>query len=605
MESIPKRNEINDKDKWDLAPLFPSDDEWEKSYIELESMIKKYPEFRETITRSASELKRALDFDLEVERLADRVFTYAHLKNDEDKTDQKYSALYQRAMNLYVRLSEASSFIVPAIQSIPGETMAAFLQGMVLENYRFYLEKILRQKPHTLSEEIEEILAMSGEIIHAPSEFFTQLDNADLKFGSITDEAGKETELSHGNFISFLMNSSRELRKEAFKLYYRAYDSHKNSIASALASSVKKDNFIAKVRKHNSCLSASLFSDNVSEDVYNRLIESVKDNVSSMKKYLEFRKQTLGIDNIHIYDTYVPVVPEISFNMPYGEAVDICCEALSPLGNEYVSLMREGLLGGWVDRYENAGKRSGAYSSGCYDSPPYILMNYRSDSLNSLFTLIHEAGHSMHSLYSNRAQPFVYSGYTIFVAEVASTFNETLLGEYLLKKYKDDPSMSAYILNREIDDIRATLQRQTMFAEFEKIIHGEVERNRPLTLDFFTETYRSLLETYFGGALTIDDELPLECLRIPHFYSPFYVYKYATGISAAIALAGRVLSGGEAEKESYLNFLKTGSSAYPLEQLKMAGVDMSEPGPVNEALAHFSGLIDRLIEIYPSNVDKK
>ena len=605
MKKIPLRDEISEKDKWDLTPLFSSDDEWEQGYAELESRIAGYAEIRKIISRSASELKKAIEFDLETERLTDRVFTYAHLKNDEDKTNQRYSGIYQRAMNLYVRLSEASSFIVPAIQSIPDATMASFLQGLVLEDYRFYLEKILRMKPHTLSEEIEEMLAMSGEVMHAPSEFFSQLDNADMKFGTIRDETGAETELSHANFSSFLMNYSRDTRREAFRLYYKAYDDHKNCISSALASSVKRDNFIAKVRKHRSCLEAALFSDKVSADVYDRLIEAVKNNVSSMKEYLLFRKKALGIDELHIYDTYVPVVPEVEFNMPYEEAVETCCEALKPLGDQYVSLMRDGLSGGWVDRYENRGKRSGAYSSGCYDSPPYILMNYRPDSMNSLFTLAHEAGHSMHSLYSNRAQPFVYSGYSIFVAEVASTFNETLLAKHLLEKYSDDPRMSAYILNREIDDIRSTLQRQTMFAEFEKIIHTAAEENRALTLDFFTDTYRSLLETYFGGEIVIDDQLPLEALRIPHFYSPFYVYKYATGISAAIALARKVITDGNPGRDKYINFLKTGSSAYPVDQLSAAGVDMREPEPVNEALAYFAELTGRLIEIYPAAAGKK
>lgn len=594
MEKIPSRDEIKEQDKWILNPLFASDAEWDTLYAQIETEIEVYSKIKGTLAESASALKKGIEADLEISRRFDKIYSYAHLKNDEDKTNQVYSSLYQRAMNLYVRLSEASSFIAPEIQSISEEKIFVFMGDESLAAYRHYLEKILRQKPHTLSEDIEEILAMSGEIAHAPSEFFSELDNADMKFGMIADENGIETELSHGNFISFLMKPSREIRRAAFELYYKSYDEHKNCIASALASSVKKDRFFAKVRRHENCRAASLFSDNVPVEVYDRLIESVKGNVSSMKNYLALRKKVLRLDEVHIYDTYVPLVQEINFNMPYEEAAELCCAALAPLGDEYTAELRKGFLGGWVDRYENRGKRSGAYSSGCYDSPPYILMNYRSDNINSLFTLIHEAGHSMHSLYTNRTQPFAYSGYSIFAAEVASTFNETLLGEYLLEKYKNDKQMTSYILNREIDDIRGTLLRQTMFAEFEKIIHEQAEANRPLTLDFFTETYKSLLEIYFGGALVIDEHLPLEALRIPHFYSPFYVYKYATGISAAISLANRVLSEGGPARKRYLDFLSSGSSAYPLDQLSAAGVDMRGSGPVNEALTHFGRLIKRL-----------
>lgn len=594
MKKIPSRNDIHPSDKWKLEPLFETDLAWDDLYGETEAMLSGYSIHPGRLAESAAALREAVEFDLDFSRRLDRLYTYAHLRNDEDKQDQKYSAMIQRAINLYTRGSEASSFMVPEIQQIPDDRAAAFMNDPALEQYRFYLEKILRQKPHTLSKEVEEVLSMTGELAHAPSAIFGELDNADMRFGSLSNGQGEEAELSHANFIVFLMNSSREVRKNAFHQYYRAYESHKNTIAATLSASVKKDALFSRVRKHESTLGAALFSDNVPAEVYESLIKAVKKNTPKIVRYLELRKKILGLDELRVYDTYVSLVPDVKIDMPYDEAVDICCAALAPLGDEYVSLLREGLTGGWVDRYENTGKRSGAYSSGCYDSPPYILMNYRSDSLNSIYTLIHEAGHSMHSLYANRTQPFVYSGYSIFVAEVASTFNEVLLDMHLAERYSSDPKMTAYIINREIDDIRATLIRQTMFAEFELLIHAEAEANRPVTLETITTVYRGLLENYFGGALTIDEQLCLEALRIPHFYNSFYVYKYATGISAAIALADKVTRGGSEDRDAYLSFLKTGSSRWPLDQLAAAGVDMRKPEPVDAALERFGMLVEKL-----------
>jgi len=595
-QNIRNRDDIQSEDLWNLSSLYAHDDQWEKALEELTERVHGYSRFIGRLKESVAVFKDAIEFDLEISREFDRIHTYAHLKNDQDHTNNHYKDMYERSLSLHTKLAEVSSFLVPEIQSLPRELADSYVSDESLASYRFYVEKIFRFRAHTRSEEVEKLLAMAGEVHHAASEIFGQLDNADMKFGVIETEKGEKIELSHGNFSSFLQSSDRELRKSVFFQYYKSYDDHKHTIAATFASSIKKDRFYGRVRNFPSALEAALFGENVHREVYENLISSVKANIAPLVKYLNFRKETLILDELHFYDTYVPLVDGVAFNMPYPEAVDTCVKALAPLGGEYTSILKEGLLHGWVDRYENRGKRSGAYSSGCFDSNPYILMNYRADNINSLYTLIHEAGHSMHSYYSHKTQPYHYGDYTIFVAEVASTFNETLLSHYLLEKYKDDKNMRAYILNREIDNIRATLFRQTMFAEYEKLIHEKAERDEPITLESIRKDYRALLEEYFGGVLAIDDQLELEGLRIPHFYHAFYVYKYATGISAAIALAGRVYAGNAQATSDYLKFLSLGGSLFPIDELKVAGVDMSRRESVEDALKHFSRLVDELIE---------
>ena len=599
---IPERKDIPDSHKWNLALLFESDDCWETLFTEIEKALPLYQQYKGRLGESAVVLSEAIKVHLSLSRRIEKLFTYAHLKNDEDKANQFYMGFFQRASNLYTRSAELASFITPEIQSIPDDTIQRYSSDAALDEYRFFLEKIIRYKPHTLNEQVEQILAMSREATQAVSQIFGQLDNVDLKFGTVVDETGTEIELSHGNFTTFLIHPSRDIRKKVFHQYYKAYNDYKNTIATTLAYSNKKDHFYARVRAFDNCRSASLFVDDVPETVYDNLIKTVRDNLSPLFKYLNFRRQVLGFEELHFYDTYVPIVPDVDFKMTYEDAVDICEQALASLGESYTLTLKDGLLGSWVDRLENKGKRSGAYSSGCYDSPPYILMNYEEKNINSLYTLIHEAGHSMHSYLSIQNQPYVDYEYTIFVAEVASTFNETLLSKYLLDYYKDDSRMKAYILNREIDNIRATLYRQTMFAEFEKITHGIVEQNQPLTLEVMTGEYRKLLEAYFGDTLYIDSELELECLRIPHFYSPFYVYKYATGVSAAIALADKVIKEGATARGAYLDFLKLGGSKFPLEELLEAGVDMRSSDPIKKAIAHFDNRIDQLVGLRESRI---
>ena len=586
-KTIPERKNIPENHRWDLSPMFISDEDWDSLYSEIEKKLPEYETYRGRLGESAKFLSGAIEFSLETGRDIEKLYVYAHLRSDEDKSNQKYLGMYQRAISLYTQAAELASFFTPEIQKIDDDRMKAFLDEESLREYRFYLEKILRYKPHTHDEKIEQILAMSQDFAQGASQVFSQLDNVDLKFGDITDETGSSIELSHGNFSTFLINPDREIRKKAFHQYYREYKDHENTIASTLSYSNKKDIFYSRVRNFESARSAALFSDDVPKDVYDNLISTVHDNLDPLFDYFRFRKEMLGLDELHFYDTYVPIVPDIKFSMPYEDAVDVCVRALAPLGDDYTNILKKGLMGGWVDRYENRGKRSGAYSSGCYDSPPYILMNYEDKNINSLYTLIHEAGHSMHSYLAIKNQPYVDYEYTIFVAEVASTMNETLLSGYLLDLYKDDPAMKAYILNREVDNFRATLYRQTMFAEFEKVAHAMLEQNQPLTLEVIKAEYRKLLDIYFGDTMVIDPDLELECLRIPHFYSAFYVYKYATGLSAAIALADMVVKGGGKARDSYLNFLKLGGSKFPLDELMEAGVDMRTPDPVIKAIAHF------------------
>lgn len=598
VKKIPYRDEIPDNDKWDVTPLFASMEEWGKLYAEIENSIHEYNNFEGKLHQSFSIFLQAIEFDLSISRSLDRLFTYAHLKSDEDTTNQDAQAILQKAHSLYQRVSEASSFLVPEIQSIPDPIMSNYLSNHKLMPYVFFIEKILRYKEHTLSKEIEEMLAMAHEIAIAPAEFFKKLDNADMRFGTIEDEQGNTIELSHGNFITFLMSYNRDIRKNAFHTYYDVYASHKFSISQSLASSVKKDVFYSRVRRFKSCLHQALFPDNIPETVYHTLIDSVGKNLNPLFHYLHYRKEALGLDELHFYDTYVPLIPDVPFTMEYQEAVETCIEALTVLGDDYTSVLHDGLLSGWVDRYENRGKISGAYSSGCYDSPPYILLNY-DNTINSLYTLIHESGHSMHSYFSRKYQPYVYHEYTIFVAEVASTLNEMLLSHYLLNKYQDNPLMQAYILNREIDEIRGTLFRQTMFAEFEFIIHTMAENNQPLTYQALTEAYAALLQKYFASTIVIDPELHNEYLRIPHFYSAFYVYKYATGIAAALSLAQMILSSDDGAKK-YMQFLGLGGSMFPLEELKIAGVDMESPDVIVNALHYFDNLVNTFIQVHKS-----
>jgi len=588
------RDEIPEQSKWDLSGLYSTNEDWDKDLIALEADLSGYASFQGTLSQSFLKLRECIDFDMNFSRRIEKLYTFAHLKNDEDKTNNFYQNNFEKVMRLINEANSASSFIRPEIMEIPQEKMAEFIKEEGMEFYKFHLEQILRYREHTLTEKEEKLLAASGEIGRTAQDAFDMLDNADLQLGEIEGENGEQLTLTHGNFQSLMQSYNRRLRKDAFHTYYQAYESHRFTYASLLSSSVKKDLFYSRSRSYSGYRAKALFSENINEEVYDNLIESVHQNLKPLYKYFDLRKRLLDLDDLHVYDCAVPLVKNIKWHMPYEEAVETIKTALQPLGTEYIDIMSEGLLQDrWTDRYENKGKRSGAYSSGCYDSNPFILMNYKEDNINSVYTLAHEAGHSMHSLYSRKNQPYLYSDYTIFVAEVASTFNESLLTKFLLSQ-NIDKNMRIYLLSREIDNFRGTLYRQTMFAEFENIVYKAAENNQPLTIETFQEIYKSLLELYFGPGLILDDCLSLECFRIPHFYFSFYVYKYATGISAAYALTDSVLSGDERELNKYLNFLKSGGSKYPLDLLKDAGVDMSSKEPVCIALSKFSALVDEL-----------
>jgi len=588
------RDEVSAESQWDLTGLYSSDADWNAELTALEGEIKIYASFAGTLGESALKLKACLEFDMNFSRQLEKLHTFAHLKNDEDKTNSLYQGNYEKVMMLVNEASKASSFMRSEIMSIPEDMMRRFLTEKELVFYRFHLEQILRYREHTLSEKEEALLAASGEMGRTMRDAFDMLDNADLQLGMIEDEHGETVSLTHGNFQSFLQNYDRRVRQDAFHTYYKAYESHQYTYSTLLAGSIKKDLFYSRAKNFPSYRAKSLFSENIAMEVYDNLIESVHQNLEPLYKYFDLRKRLLKLDELHIYDCGVPLVEGIKWHMSFERAVEEIRTALNPLGEEYVEQVTRGLtVDRWTDRYENKGKRSGAYSSGCYDSNPFILMNYREDNINSVYTLAHEAGHSMHSLYSRKNQPYLYSDYTIFVAEVASTFNEALLTRHFLGQ-DIDPDMRIYLVCREIDNFRGTLYRQTMFAEFEHQVYKAAEGSEPLTLESFKKIYSNLLERYFGPEVVLDDCLPLECFRIPHFYFSFYVYKYATGISAAYALSDRVLSGGESELNDYLGFLKSGGSKYPIDLLKSAGVDMLSPEPVRTALAKFSTLVDEL-----------
>jgi oligoendopeptidase F len=588
------RKEISEDSTWDLSGLYTASEAWQEEFTALEIESGGYAAHQGTLGDSVAALKACLEFDMSISRTLEKLYTFAHLRNDEDKTHTVHQENFERVVRLSTQIAQARSFIESEIMSIPESRIAEFLEDSELDFFKLHLERMLRYRKHTLSEKEEALLASTAEISRAAREGFDMLDNADLKLGVVTNEKGEEVTITHGNFQSLLQSYDRRVRREAFATHYTAYEEHQFTYASLLSSSVKKDMFYARTRKFSSVREQALFAENIPVAVYDNLIESVHKNLPSLYKYFALRKRLLNLDELHVYDCSVPLVKDIHWHMSYQDASETIAKALQPLGDDYVETVHKGLMDDrWVDRYENKGKRSGAYSSGCYDSNPFILMNYREDSVNSLYTLAHEAGHSMHSHYSKNNQPYLYADYTIFVAEVASTFNEALITRYLLGQ-DIDRDMKIYLLCREIDNFRGTLYRQTMFAEFEHLIYKRAESGQPMTGEAFQNCYTDLLKLYFGDSVVLDDCLSLECFRIPHFYFSFYVYKYATGISAAYALADRVLQGGATELDAYMNFLKSGGSRFPIDLLKGAGVDMMSPEPVDTALEKFSGLVDEL-----------
>jgi oligoendopeptidase F len=592
--TVPARSEVPDSDKWDVSHLFIDTSKWQEDFAWLQRTYPKFQEWKGKVGESAQTLAAVLEFEKSLELKMERIYHYASLQLAEDSTNNEYLARIGQVQNLLTKMGEAAAFVVPEILAIDDEKFTRFVTDPALKDWRIKLQKIRRMKPHVLSEAEERLLALGNVALSGYDDAFSQLTDVDMKFGALVDETGRERPLTQSSFSSFLVKRDPELRKRAFHQFYAEFRDHEYTLAASLAYSVKADVFHARARHYSSALEAAVFPDDVPIAVYDGLIDSVRTNLQPLFRYFDLRRRVLGLHELHHYDTYVPLVPEIETRFTFDDAVEMVLRALAPLGKEYVDVLAQGLRAKrWCDRYENKGKRSGAFSSGSYGAPPYILMNYKQDVFADVYTLAHEAGHSMHSWFSQKSQLFQDYEYPIFLAEVASTFNEELLTHHLLET-TSNPKMRAYIINRQIDDLRGTLFRQTMFAEFEKIIHAVEESGDALTLAVFKSEYHKLLETYFAENFVLDPELDLECLRIPHFYHAFYVYKYATGISAAVALSQRVLSGESGSVNANLNFLRSGGSKFPLETLKAAGVDMATPAPIESTLRLFERRLKEL-----------
>jgi oligoendopeptidase F len=592
---IPPRSEAKVEDTWDLSALYLGDEEWGRGLGQFEKLAKRLPDFRGTLGKSAESLADYLDFSRDLGLLEERLGNYCGLRQAEDGGDDAARAMNGRFAIAAAAARAAASWDAPEIHAISEDAMAAFLEHPRLAEYSIYLKKLLRHRPYILSDKEERIIALYAEGEAVPSEAFSALTNVDFDFGDLDTPEGKRP-LSQSTWAVFMESPDRELRRRAYRQFYHQFENHKTALAALYAGSVKRDVIRARVRGYPSALAEALFPDDVPQAVYDNLVSTVNANLAPLRRYYALRKRALKVEELRHYDVYVPLSAAVSMRTTWNEAVDLIAAALAPLGNEYVNTLRSGLLNRWADRYENKGKRSGAFSSGGYIGNPYILMNYKEDSIRDVFTLAHEGGHSMHSWYSARSNPFMHYGYTIFEAEVASSFNEELLYRYL-RDHAGSRELKLYLANKRADDILATLYRQTMFAEFEQRVHAMEESGAPLTLETLRGEYRQLLEKYFGPEMVFEDESDLEGLRIPHFYRAFYVYKYATGISASLALAERVLSGGVKEREDYFAFLKSGGSRFPIESLKVAGVDMSAPAPVEEACRAFERIVQELEEL--------
>ncbi|WP_296327213.1 oligoendopeptidase F [uncultured Treponema sp.] len=590
--TIPERKDVPASDKWDLSTLYKSDEDWEKALASIKQLTENVVAFKGKLALSSDSLLGALKANEALEKVIETVYNYASLQHTADEGDSAAQDRDGRAMMAYAASESATSFFSPELMAIPDEKINSWMNLPEFADYKIFLQKELHHKPYILSEKEERILSLQAESSETAQNVFSLLTNVDLQFGSVHVN-GEEKPLTQSTFTLYLHNPDRKIREEAYKNFYDSFVKHENTLATLYAGSVNQDIFISRARGYKSSLEAALYGNKVPESVYRNLIDTVHKNLPTLHKYYSLRKKVLGVEELRHYDVYVPLVKNMECKTSYDEAVEICRKALSPLGKSYTDILCQGLKGGWVDRYENKGKRSGAFSSGAYTGYPYILLNYKSDSIRDLFTMAHEGGHSMHSYYSKTNNPFMCYNYTIFEAEVASTFNEELVFEYLLKEAKN-PEMKAYLLSMRVDDILATLHRQTMFAEFELKAHELVEAGTPLSAQVLRKIYRELLQLYFGSEMKFEAESDMEGLRIPHFYNAFYVYKYATGISAALALAKRVTQGGDAEREDYFKFLKSGGSRYPIESLKLAGVDMSSSEPIQSALDVFANLVNEL-----------
>lgn len=593
MQTVKKREEIDSKDKWRLEDIYANNQLWEDDLKKVAERAERVKTYAGKVGESAATLYQALTDRDEMESLAEKLFVYARMRRDEDNANGTYQSMVERCNNVFTQMFAATAFFLPELTAISAETLETYMQQEPrLEVYRFTFEKIQHNKEHILSQAEETLLAQAGEITDTAHDIFNMYNDADIRFGNIQDEDGNEVTLTKGRYITFMESKERRVRKEAFDALYKSYEAMRNTLGAMYAANVKSDKFQATVRKYNSALEASLFGNNIDLSVYDNLIATVNANLPKMDDYLAVRKRALGVDELHMYDLYVPMVSEIEKKYTFEEAKDIVLKALVPLGEQYVADVKNAFESGWVDVYENEGKTGGAYSWGCYLTHPYVLLNF-SGTTDSVFTLAHEMGHAMHSYYSHKKQHYTNATYTLFVAEVASTVNESLLIQYLLQ-HTEDKKERAYLLNHYLEEFRGTVFRQTMFAEFEKIVHDKVENGEALTTDLLCQLYYGLNEKYFGRQVNVDKTIEIEWARIPHFYRSFYVYQYATGFSAATALSTAILKEGQPAVERYLNFLASGGSKYPLDLLKDAGVDLSTPAAVEAGLERFGEMVKEL-----------
>lgn len=590
--SIPERKDTDPRFRWQIEDYFKTDTQWEDAYAAIEASIPEMAAFSGKLADSAETLLSCLQKNEALSLKLDHVYTYANMRMHEDSGNAFYQGMASRAEMLLIRYSAAISFLTPEIIAIPKEKLTDFRKEKSADFaiYDHFFHTLLRQKAHTLTPAEENLLAKTAELGGAPQQIFTMLNDADITFPSIQTADGTELELTKGRYVTFLERPDRSVREQAFKNLYSVYLSQKNTIAATYASSVKSDVFFAEARKYGSAMEMALSDDNIPLSVYDNLIETVNKNLPLLHRYVSLRKKELGVEELHMYDLYVPLVPDTDVKIPYTEAKETVKEALKVMGTEYSKALEHGLESGWIDVYENKGKRGGAYSWGSYGVHPFVLLNHN-DTINSMFTLAHEMGHALHSFFTWKKQPYLYADHKIFVAEVASTCNEALLMEHLLKT-TDDKVMRKYLINYFLEQFRGTLFRQTMFAEFEKITHAMAEKGEPLTWEGMNKIYRDLNIKYFGEDIVIDSEIDIEWARIPHFYNAFYVYQYATGYSAAIALSRKILNEGQPAIDAYLDFLSKGDSEYSIDLLKGAGVDMSAAEPIENAMQLFKELLD-------------
>lgn len=594
-ERIPQRNELPADVKWAIEDLYPTDEAWENDLLKAKESPAKIASYKGLLSTDSAKLLEYLKYDDDMTVLLENMINYAQRRNDEDTRDAKYQDMVSRLEMLFVDISGASAFVTPEILSIDDQTMERFFKEQPeMELYRLCIDRVRRKRAHILSEAEERIMALAGDMSNSPDTIFSMLNDADMKFPDAVDKDGNKHQVTHGSYIPLMHSNDRELRKSAFESLYGVYEGFKNTSAAVLASQVKCLNFRARARKYDSTLQAALDGNEVPVEVYKQLIEAVHENMDYMYKYVRLRKKLLGVDELHAYDLYAPIVSDIEVKIPFDQAKQEVYDSLAPMGEDYRAIFREGIENRWIDVYENEGKRSGAYSAGARVHP-YVLLNHK-DTLDSEFTLAHEMGHAIHSYLSNKNQPVVYADYVIFVAEVASTCNESLLMQHLLRT-TTDKKRRAYLINYFLEQFRTTLYRQTMFAEFELMINEKVENGESLTAESLCEMYRNLNLLYYGEDIVIDSELDMEWARIPHFYYNYYVYQYATGFSAAIALSQRILREGEPAVKDYIGFLSGGCSTDPISLLRGAGVDMTSKKPVTEALKLFGELIDEMEEL--------